>query len=83
MNEKGVAKLADFGISGRLKNTVHLKKSLIGTPYYLGKSIIFNLFLKMYENKIAPEVVAENSRGYSTGIDIWSFGISIIEVMNF
>jgi serine/threonine protein kinase len=60
LNTKGEAKLADFGIS-RDMEAAELRKTVIGTPYYL-----------------APEVIKES--GYDGRADIWSLGISCIEM---
>eukprot|EP01119_Soliformovum_irregulare_P019453 TRINITY_DN6156_c0_g1_i1.p1 TRINITY_DN6156_c0_g1~~TRINITY_DN6156_c0_g1_i1.p1 ORF type:complete len:1408 (-),score=424.58 TRINITY_DN6156_c0_g1_i1:57-4280(-) len=63
MDEEGEAKLADFGISGRLHNTMDKKSTLIGTSHFL-----------------APEVVMETGEGYDAKVDIWSLGITLVEM---
>uniref|UniRef100_A0A8C8EAT7 non-specific serine/threonine protein kinase n=1 Tax=Otus sunia TaxID=257818 RepID=A0A8C8EAT7_9STRI len=62
----GDIKLADFGVSAKNSSTVQRRVSFIGTPYWM-----------------APEVVqCETSKEspYSYKADIWSLGITLIEM---
>ncbi|XP_075692373.1 mitogen-activated protein kinase kinase kinase kinase 1 [Rhinoderma darwinii] len=64
LNDKGDVKLADFGISAQLTATFARRNSFIGTPYWM-----------------APEVAAvELKGGYTELCDVWSLGITAIEI---
>ncbi|XP_042294961.1 mitogen-activated protein kinase kinase kinase kinase 1 isoform X2 [Sceloporus undulatus] len=64
LNDHGAVKLADFGISAQLSATFARRMSFIGTPYWM-----------------APEVAAvELKGGYNELCDVWSVGITAIEL---
>lgn len=65
LSESGDVKLADFGISAQITSTMNCKRNtFIGTPYWM-----------------APEVAAvERKGGYNQSCDIWSVGITAIEL---
>ncbi|KAM4641640.1 mitogen-activated protein kinase kinase kinase kinase 1 [Discoglossus pictus] len=64
LNDSGDVKLADFGISAQLTATFARRNSFIGTPYWM-----------------APEVAAvELKGGYTEICDVWSLGITAIEL---
>lgn len=67
LTEKGEVKLADLGVSAQLTGTFAKRKSFIGTPYWIAPEII------AVEMKLGPD-------GYTTRCDVWSLGITAIEL---
>ncbi|CAL2051822.1 unnamed protein product [Caenorhabditis brenneri] len=66
LTNDGQVRLADFGVSAKLKSEREKRDTFIGTPYWM-----------------APEVLAcENfqDQPYDCISDIWSFGITLIEM---
>ncbi|XP_052619167.1 mitogen-activated protein kinase kinase kinase kinase 1 isoform X2 [Peromyscus californicus insignis] len=64
VNDSGEVRLADFGISAQIGATLARRLSFIGTPYWM-----------------APEVAAVALKGgYNELCDIWSLGITAIEL---
>uniref|UniRef100_A0A8C6MJQ0 non-specific serine/threonine protein kinase n=1 Tax=Nothobranchius furzeri TaxID=105023 RepID=A0A8C6MJQ0_NOTFU len=62
----GDVKLADFGVSAKNTNSLQRRHSFIGTPYWM-----------------APEVVmceTSKDRPYDYKADIWSLGVTLIEL---
>ncbi|XP_058497627.1 STE20-like kinase b [Solea solea] len=62
----GDVKLADFGVSAKNSKTLQRRDSFIGTPYWM-----------------APEVVmceTSKDRPYDYKADIWSLGVTLIEL---
>lgn len=64
LTTNGDIKLADFGVSAQITATMRKRKSFIGSPYWM-----------------APEVAAvERKGGYNQQCDVWSVGITAIEL---
>ncbi|GAB5360108.1 hypothetical protein AAMO2058_000598900 [Amorphochlora amoebiformis] len=65
LTEKGDCKLADFGVSKRLHNTLAKTKTMIGTPYWMAPEVV--------------DSKKRTHSGYNYTADIWSLGITMIE----
>jgi len=65
LTSEGKAKLADFGVSTKLLTTIQKHKTVVGSPYWMSPEVI----------------VAQNgANGYDHKADIWSLGITAIEM---
>ncbi|XP_030365901.1 serine/threonine-protein kinase 10-like [Strigops habroptila] len=62
----GDIKLADFGVSAKNSSTVQRRVSFIGTPYWMAPEVV------------QCEMSKESPYGYEA--DIWSLGITLIEM---
>jgi len=65
LSNSGAAKLADFGVSTKLLNTIQKHKTVVGSPYWMSPEVI-----------VAPN----GASGYDHKADIWSLGITAIEM---
>eukprot|EP00039_Didymoeca_costata_P008359 m.110924 g.110924 ORF g.110924 m.110924 type:complete len:513 (+) comp14052_c0_seq2:396-1934(+) len=64
LDKNGVAKLGDLGVVGELHTSQTRRNTVIGTPFWM-----------------APEVIsAAEEGGYDVKADIWSLGITVIEM---
>ncbi|XP_035204648.1 serine/threonine-protein kinase 10-like, partial [Stegodyphus dumicola] len=62
----GGVKLADFGVSAKNKHTLQKRDSFIGTPYWMAPEVVL------------CETFRDNPYDYKA--DIWSLGITLIEL---
>lgn len=63
---EGGVKIADFGVSSKNKYTMQKHDTFIGTPYWMAPEIVL------------CETFRDNPYDYK--VDIWSFGITLIEM---
>lgn len=64
LTEEGDVKLADFGVSAQITQTMSKRKSFIGTPYWMAPEV----------------AAVERKGGYNHQCDIWAVGITAIEL---
>ena len=74
VSSRGVVKLADFGVSGTLSMTLGSKRaSFVGTPFWMAPEVI-------QQGGAAPSAGGVFD-GYNESADIWSMGITLIEML--
>jgi len=66
LTSEGKAKLADFGVSAKLVNTLQKKNTIVGSPYWMAPEVI--------------SVQKGKGEGYDFKADIWSLAITAIEM---
>ncbi|CAK9301364.1 unnamed protein product [Gordionus sp. m RMFG-2023] len=64
LTDDGEIKLADFGVSAQITQTLCKRKSFIGTPYWMAPEV----------------AAVERKGGYNQQCDIWAVGITAIEL---
>lgn len=74
LTKDGKIKLSDFGVSGKLNNTLKKRETFVGTPYWMAPEVILNGYKNLK--------TGEKHNGYDEKADIWSLGITIIELVN-
>lgn len=68
--DEGIIKLADFGVSAQLQSIEGRARTFIGTPYWMAPEVI----------ACDPEGPNSRTASYNTKADIWSIGITAIEL---
>ncbi|XP_076823422.1 mitogen-activated protein kinase kinase kinase kinase 3-like isoform X3 [Clavelina lepadiformis] len=63
LTDEGHVKLADFGVSAQITQTIAKRKSFIGTPYWMAPEV----------------AAVERKGGYNQQCDVWAVGITAIE----
>ncbi|KAJ3386057.1 hypothetical protein HDU84_001825 [Entophlyctis sp. JEL0112] len=70
LTENGELKLADFGVSAKLKSPSGTARTFIGTPYWMAPEVI----------NCDPDGPNSKTASYDCKADIWSIGITAIEI---
>ncbi|TPX58065.1 hypothetical protein PhCBS80983_g03389 [Powellomyces hirtus] len=70
LTDSGECKLADFGVSAKLSSVGGRARTFIGTPYWMAPEVIMT----------DPESATHGSASYDAKADIWSIGITAIEI---
>ena len=64
LTDGGDSKLADFGVSGQLTDTIAKRNTMTGTPFWMAPEVISS----------------DKVNGYNCLADVWSLGITIVEM---
>jgi serine/threonine protein kinase len=64
LTDAGDVKLADFGVSAQITQTLGKRKSFIGTPYWMAPEV----------------AAVERKGGYDVKCDVWAVGITAMEM---
>lgn len=70
LTDAGEVKLADFGVSAQLKSPGGFASTFIGTPYWMAPEVILT----------DPDSPSSDNAHYDCKADIWSIGITAIEI---
>ncbi|KAJ3206148.1 hypothetical protein HDU67_008357 [Dinochytrium kinnereticum] len=70
LTDDGQLKIADFGVSAKLNSTSGRARTFIGTPYWMAPEVI----------RCDPDSSTSSSASYDTKADVWSIGITAIEI---
>ncbi|KAK3704747.1 hypothetical protein QZH41_009751, partial [Actinostola sp. cb2023] len=68
LSNDGQIKIADFGVSAKNKKTLQRRTTFIGTPYWMAPEVV------------VTETCKDNPYDYKS--DIWSAGVTIVELAN-
>lgn len=73
LSDKGHVQVADFGVSACLGDQQQLRTTLCGTPCWMAPEVMLMAW---------PKDGADGSplRGYGCKVDVWSFGITALEL---
>ncbi len=79
-SDDGRVKLADLGVAAQFTNTFSKRHTLVGTPYWMVSGIVrvLHVSVRLSPTLQAPEVIRQ--AGYDSRGDIWSLGITTIEL---
>jgi len=72
LSDKGHVQVADFGVSALLADQQQLRTTLCGTPCWMAPEVMLMAWPK--DTPGAP------LRGYGCKVDVWSFGITALEL---
>ncbi|KAL5040474.1 hypothetical protein RTP6_007477 [Batrachochytrium dendrobatidis] len=70
LTDEGQVKLADFGVSAQLQSPSGRANTFIGTPYWMAPEVIMT----------DPDSTSGRDATYDSKSDIWSLGITAIEI---
>lgn len=74
---------ADFGVSAFMKGNKKARDTFIGTPYWMAPEVSNNCWVTSPLSRPSVQVIiCENvrDRPYTVSADIWSLGITLLEL---
>ncbi|GAB4814057.1 hypothetical protein N2152v2_001103 [Parachlorella kessleri] len=75
VSRDGLVKVSDFGVSAQLSGTVSKRRTFVGSPLWMAPEVI-----EQSPDTAAPGTQATSPDGYDEAADIWSLGITAIEM---
>lgn len=77
LTDDGEVKVIDFGVSAIRRTIEERRCTLIGTPYWMAPEIIANKIHPRYATHLRG---LTNRSPYDEKVDVWSLGITLIEL---
>ncbi|KAI5966268.1 uncharacterized protein KGF55_000577 [Candida pseudojiufengensis] len=82
LTEDGIVKLGDFGVSADISLTKKKKMTFVGTPFWMAPEVITRGSTnKISNNNQSLNKLNKKNDGYDYKADIWSLGITVIELI--